>query len=89
VNFALEAASNAYGKHPSEQWLLPTLADVPTLLRELDLPRLQAKAAISYRRTDLLVLNAGGGNKGVPAIDHHADSVLIREWNAHMKLQTA
>jgi hypothetical protein len=75
VVFVPEAASSAYGKHPSVRWPIPALADALTLL---DLPRLRAKAAMYHRRFDLLVLNAGGGNKDVPGIDHRADSVVRR-----------
>ena len=59
------------------------------LLHEVDLPRMRLKAATRNRTIDLLVLNAGGGNKGVLVIDHRAGSALTRVWNAHTKLQTA
>jgi hypothetical protein len=50
---------------------------------------MRLKAAAHNRKIDLLVLNAGGGNKGVLAIGHRAGSALTRVWNAHTKLQTA
>jgi hypothetical protein len=46
-------------------------------------------AAMPRRSIDLLALNAGDGNKDVLVIDHRADSVVTREWNARMKLRTA
>ena len=68
---------------------MPTPEDDLILLCDMDLLRIRLKAALQYLRTDLPVPNAGGGNKGVPAIDHLVDSVPRRGWNAHMKLQMA
>jgi hypothetical protein len=50
---------------------------------------MRVMAAMYHRSIDLRALNAGGGNKDVLVIDHRAGSVVLREWNAHMKLRTA
>lgn len=84
VTSALEAVSNAFGKLPSIISLILTPADDLTLLHEVDLPRNRVKAAF-HHKTGLPVLNAEGGNKSVLLIDHRANSVLRRAWNALMK----
>lgn len=88
MNFALGAISNVFGKLPSVTRPIPTPADGPIQLHEVDLPRNLVKAAL-YHRFGPLVLNVEGGNRSALASDHRANSALKRAWNALMKWQTA